>query len=348
MIRLHNPNDDAISGWGNVLSYSSPFYVRSDEDIPTYVVGFEGNNFVISKPLRLGSKTWRSIPLLTSKSAKFFFGDLLDGVPLQVAAYQQLEADTPTLLPVAGRGDDYDPSDPPDSVIITAQQSDQKFSIDRFLLYFWSAFLASLRVRTGQWWIGRTSEGMTGNLHFCFQSGPEKGEGRILAPICRQVAADRSIQPIDAGTWKDSLQDALNGRTLNWIHVIRIDIEYYFNIGEHLTSILLFCGWVENLRDSTLFYYGKRISDLNTSPTDLLKHITLELDRIAGRNAQREIPEAFDFIRASWISRGNFSHGKTLKWKFSEFSNMAEFPSNRFYEILRAIENWFNDLQSPA
>lgn len=335
----------AVKSHAYVLSFSGYMILDNDSKIPFIHFPYAGKTLFINPPNRLAPRSWRPIPQLTEENCKKLLGVDLPRFPLQASAIPAIGADgTPAMTLVAGRGKEFEDNLPKDTLLISLTGEEDEAAVDALVGTFLPRLFAWLRVLTKQWWIGRPTEAQTGNLHFSFGIAPGGKVGDMLAPRCQQTAPPADMKKINADIWTTAVNRAACATDPPWDHVLLSDISYYYHNREYLTAVLLTCCWVEIRRDILLERKGLTHSSMKTSSTDLLKQVSVGFKNAFGRSLEEDSPEDYIFLKACWISRGHFSHGKPMMWALGDFTAFPDYPSEKFYEHLTAINRWFGDV----
>lgn len=330
-----------------MFSYSGSFLLAAEAAIKELTFDFKDKRVTLKPPIRLANSCWRPIPLLDEVSAKRVFGNPLEELPLQAVAVPAIGADgTSAMTLKAGRGTEFEPTAPPDTLLFIVHETDENYPTDDLQAEVIDPFLQMLRVTTKQWWIGRNIEKQTGNLHFTFQITGTNQLGQFFAPVCTQTAPDAAMHLITRKIWEDCLHRVLTGQLPPWDQTILADIEYYKSNKEYLTSMLLICGWTEVERDLVLEHRGIKLSALNVSSTDLLKQLSVGFGSALGANLQVDLPREFELLRTFWRSRGGFAHGKPFEWEFEGIQNLRDF--RELPALLNNIREWFGSLREPV
>ena len=326
-----------------IYSFSGSMLVSKECDLTSVQFLCSSVECFITPPFRLAHSTWRPIPQLNDKNIELAFGDKLEGLPLQVAVRQSLATEEGATLTFCGsRGNDYDPTLPPDSVALIAPGQNLESVLHELGKQFIPRLVSWLRVSTKQWWIGQATELLTGNLHFELDIGPQGQLAPLCAPRSRQATAPLDMKEINQEIWLNAVSRSAKGEEPQWVDVMRCDIYSAYHNADYRMAILLTCCWVELLRDEILDLANKRLSDLKTSSTDLLKHVSVGFGRLFQYDMSIERPEEFAFLGACWVARGDLAHGRPLSWKLNATRNFGDMPAAEFYDRMDAIEAWIS------
>jgi hypothetical protein len=344
-LSAETPEQATTGGFAYLLSYPSPFLI--DDEAPPVGVDFEfgGHKVHVEPPIRLGHTTWRPIPLLNAVGALKLFNNNLAALPLQVAAIPGIGADKTSALSVqSGRGEEYNPNLPPDTLIIAIHGANQDYQYFPLISQIIEPMIVWLRILTKQWWLGRGTPKQTGNAHFSFEFTNLGTAGPIFAPLCSQTAPDPSISFITKDIWLEAFNLAIGQADPPFNTVLIYDTEYYRSNREYTTACLLACGWAEVERDLTLEASGIRISSLNVSSTDLLKQLSSGFERAFSRNLKTELSQDFEFLRSLWRTRGEVAHGRPFRWNFEGQTELAHYQN--FGVHLGRIADWFRSIRT--
>lgn len=324
-----------------IHSFSGALLAKQGDVLATIKFVFSEIQCFICPPIRLGHSTWRPIPQLNEQNVVRFLGHKLEDLPLQVAVFQaEATKQGATLSQRASRGTEYLSTLPPDTFVVIAPGAALTSVLDRLAIEFVPKLLDWLRVLSRQWWIGQPTERHTGNMHFEFEIN-EKGEmGPHFGVRGRQATAPDDMRLIGHEIWLDAVSAAAKGDLPKLTDTMRCDIAAaYFNRDDRMT-IILTCCWIELLRNAALDRGSKRVSDLKAGPTDLLKHLSMGTERLAGRDLSKDEPDAFALLRACWISRGHLAHGNSASWDLNGSKVFRDLPAADFFDLLGKIEAW--------
>lgn len=303
---------------------------------------YKGQTCYACPPFRIAHASWRPIPQINDANVELIFGDRWDDLPLQSAVHQRPATEAgPTLAPTASRGEIYDDSLPKDSLAIIVPGAELQGDTTDLEELFVRKLVDWLRILSHQWWIGQPTERQTGNLHFEFEVTPPGKFGPTFAARCQQTTAHTSMVVINHAIWLDAVSNAARGSEPPWLDLMRSDIYHFIHNREYRTAILLSCCWIELNRDSVLEKCGKRSSEMKTSSTDLLKHVSLGFENLFSRNLANDLPDTFAFLRACWIARGDSAHGRPLSWNLGGHRSIGSYPTNEFHGLLDRIGEWF-------
>lgn len=339
----HEPNSngiEAVRGFAFVFSFSGYFIIDPLEKIPALDFSFEGNDFTLNPPIRLAHTTWRPIPQLDTSACIRIFKNDLKPLPLQISVFPVLEIEEGiSLRSCTGRGEDYDPSFPPDTLILVAHGVNHEFEVHSLESKIIQPMIVWLRVLTGQWWIARSTEKQTGNLHFSFALDSNRKVGDFFIPRCRQTTASDDTKNMNSEMWIAALKNSIEGKLPNWSDVLMGDIAYYRSNREYITALLLTCGWIESEIDGIFSRKKVSRSAMNVGRTDILKQLSKGFEKVFGRNLANEMPEEFGFVKSLWISRGDFAHGKPFKWEMGGNDDIVLYRA--YQDHVDKIRGWF-------
>jgi hypothetical protein len=328
-----------------VLSFSG-FMLTTEEEFDAYTIERSGLSLLFDGPKRAAPPTWRPIPQLTDQNLTTIFpGRNPKSAPLRVAILPNIGDDgKPGLRQVWG---DSNPISnlPKDTFLILVSGDDYAERGERAAEEALQAVFVWLRVLTKQWWIGRPSEALTGNVHY----GVPLTEGGIVKE--QPWASGKGTSPSD-GTlrvsspmWRDVLDRVRMDDTPDPISVLFTDSIYYYFCGDYRTALLLTCAIAELERDRIIEAKGVTKNDLKASDTDILKQLSTGLGRAIGRNMATEAPDAFAFLKACWVARGAVAHGKPLIWVFNgKTTQFTDYPSAEFIGKLESMTKWLKSV----
>lgn len=328
-----------------IYSFSGAMLVKNEAQLTPINFLFRDVECFITSPFRLSHASWRPIPQLNHQNVELAFGSKLEGVPLQIGVVQALATSKgATLRPFASRGDDFQIGLPPDSLILVAPGEDLASVLEDLAKDFIPRLVSWLRVLTKQWWIGQPTEHQTGNLHFEFEIEPNGSLGPTFAPRAEQATAPLDMKAIDQEIWSFSVSKSASYEEPKWTDVVRCDVYSAYHNRDYRMAILLTCCWIELLRDEVLTKTGKRINNLKTSSTDLLKQLSVGFRNVYGRDISVEQPASFAFLSACWIARGDLAHGRPMSWKLDGSNGFHDLSSEQFHGHIDAIGEWLADV----
>ena len=328
-----------------VESYSGFMLVAAEAFVP-YAILFSNFELVFDAPKRIAPPTWRPIPQLTADN----FQTVFPGAPKQklqrMAVLPTVAEDgSPTLVQIWGDDNIAKARCHVDTypIYVSGKGHDEKggkAAHDALCAVFlW------LRVLTKQWWIGRPTEAMTGNLHYVVPLAPGRHvedspivTGQGTAPSTGTVRVDRSL-------WEAVLGKVSRGDAPDPIAVIFADVNYYLFIKEYRTVLLLTCSIAELERDRIIESLHLTKNDLRSGSTDILKHLSTGLGRTIDRNLAQESPIAFEFLKSCWIARGDVAHGRELQWiEGDERKRFEDVPTKEFVMKLEQLIEWLRSV----
>lgn len=333
------------SARASLFSYSSAFRVASRKQLLPVSFVFESSQCYIIPPIRIGLNTHRPIPMLNEFNVDAIFGFIIDGIPLQINAMSSFTEDGKLgLNRFASRGTNYDRTLPPDTLCLIAVGEDSEIILDILNKKFVPLLIDWLRVLSKQWWIGQSSEDISGHLHFQFQITPEGEFGNEYIPLVSQTLASADYKFINEEIWMDAISKASKSECPEYQDIVELDIYQRYAIKDYRSAILLFCCYLEMYRDKTLEEKSIRVRDLKTSSTDILKQLSIGFQAVLDRNLENEEPQLFEIIKSCWISRGHFTHGKPFYWKFNDIELIEDMPGGFLSDALTNIRTWFESL----
>ena len=127
--------------------------------------------------------------------------------------------------------------------------------------------------------------------------------------------------------------------------ILASDVSYYFSAREYRTEIILTCCLFEVLRDNLLERKHLSRRSLNTSETDLLKHLSVGFEAAFSRNLRGERSDLFEFLRSCWIARGHVAHGQPLMWREAgKAVDFEKYPTDQFTQKVEGIASWIRSV----
>lgn len=192
---------------------------------------------------------------------------------------------------------------------------------------FYGRFLNHLRHLSGQPWINSYEKQISTSYHHQFKID---AQGRALeSPIgmLRFVSPDRSIlKLVDNDMWKEAFD----------LSVSEKDLPSYWNLyydalnntsDQNITEIVLFLTLsleVAKNFNFQRFVEIKKTSELGIiifedpfNDTDLIKHLSFNVEKKIHRNLKEEQPEVFNCIQQLYSARHHIAHGKKAVYKIN-------------------------------
>jgi hypothetical protein len=190
---------------------------------------------------------------------------------------------------------------------------DQEISI-----FIVSLFLRWMRRLTKQSWITSFESQTDSALKYSY-SVDELGRAIDVPYACIAIMTPALyMHPLDNHTWKLAFQNALNKLEPPTYWEVFLDAHDEHSRRRFSKVILNLSLSLEIARDNihakycqlpeSAFYH--RILKKRFSGTDLLQHLSCQLERIVDRNAEKELPTAFMSIKELYIARHHVAHGK--------------------------------------
>lgn len=328
-----------------IHSFSGGLLVEPNQILSVISFTFLANRCFICPPLRIGHSTWRAIPQLNDGNIEIILGDALRNIPLQAAVFQGIPTDEgATLHTRASRGNEYDPSLPPDTFVLVAPGSALQSVLEQISNKFVPKLLDWIRVLSNQWWVGQPTERQTGSIHFEFEINANGQLGPHFSPRARQATAPTNLKLVGQEMWLSAVSAAAKGQSPKLVETMRCDISASYHNGDHRMAIILSSCWMELLRDAVLDRTTKRLVELKTSQTDLLKQVSVGFQNIYDRNLSVENPKVYAFVRACWIARGHLAHGRDALWSLDGTKQFGDYPAADFHQNLDSVSEWFENI----
>lgn len=299
------------------FSYSGALIIEGK--LSTLAGEVNGSAFEISAPIRLGPPSFRPIPQLTFENVTSFFQvNIPTPFPLQASTFPGRTVDNQARANCWFGPSTFLPPDAPplpaDTFLVTywgADSAGHGENLERFIL---RPLLEWLRVLTHQWWIGRSIEGASGALHFIAPLS-EQGQGvGSPTPVARGTSAGPLMVPVTESIWIDAARRSFAMEVPPAELVLEMDSNYMLASREFRSGIILACSAVEAARDAVLLKAGLKLSQLKTSTTDLLKHLSAGFGHAFGADLAKDDPDLFRILSAFWRARGEAAHGKPVRW----------------------------------
>ena len=204
-----------------------------------------------------------------------------------------------------------------------------------------------VRVLTDQWWAGRSIEGITGALHFVAPLGRDNRTLGHPTPVARFASATAKMVPISNALWLRAAEKAGSGIAPPAELSLATDAKYMLASGEHRSGVILGACAFEAARDAVLESRGLGVSDLKTSDTDLLKHLSVGFGRTFDRNLKLERPELFKKLTALWIARGAAAHGRSISWRHDgDVQPISHVPLPTLVSAIDDLVDWIISIKA--
>jgi hypothetical protein len=328
--------------------YSFSGALIAEDDLCHLQLYFDGILVTIRPPFRLAHPAHRPHPQLDGDNyGCLFAGDKVPH-PLQISAFPTISEDGTGALSFWNGPGYAVASDnerlPLDSIRIDFQDDGSKVDIDNFVRFFLSSFFQWLRIETGQWWAGRSYEGVIGGVHFVIFIDEDGKTIKKWTPVSRAKTGSDQLKPVTRDTWIKCGDYAAQSITTGSRGLIS-DAEYLFAIGEVSSAVIMACAACESARDDILLINRIKIYQLGVSSTDFLKHITVGFERKLGRNMEKEEPECFSFVKSLWVARGEAAHGREVFWHVEgqPKTPIRNIEIEEFTAKLSSAYKWFED-----
>ena len=199
-------------------------------------------------------------------------------------------------------------------------------------------FLLWVRTTTGQWWAGRSYEAISGALQMVL---PVKEDSVLGAPIpiVRTKNMPFDVSAITDSIWKDLWEKTVRGSRPRISDVLLSDCAYQAYCEEWRTAIILANCAIESARDEMLCSHSLSMKNFSKNRTDLLKHLGKDLKSLFGISfAEVSSEESREFIKSLWITRGEASHGRELRWREgNDWKSVKSLSERRFLGSLRTV-----------
>lgn len=324
-----------VSKEGALHFFSFSGGVLCDPELFDHSFEFEGHVFSFLAPIRLGDGAWRPIPTFTKSRFVEIYPTADKVHDLFRLSANPLITDEGKPAILLNTGGEYAPTLPRDTFPVMIAGSN------------WSAYsphaeacislaLEWVRTTTKQWWAGRSSESLTGNLHVLF----ELQNGSLYAspiPTCRQTSPFSGTQRLSALQWQEIIGFVHKGERPSPRHSFLADAVYFYLLKDFRVSLITLATAFESARD---ILSDKR--NLRFNGSDLIRHVSREMDRQTGRSLERDDGDAFEFLKRVWIARGHLAHGKAMKWDADE--QFGDAIAEHFFATANRVLAWFDDV----
>jgi hypothetical protein len=189
-----------------------------------------------------------------------------------------------------------------------------------------------VRSFTNQWWINHGREHSRTHSRHWFQ-GNELGERLsgvgTFAFFYGKMGFERTL---DAGVWSAAIQALAVGKAPRLSSELFLDAVYFHSADDLRRSILELAISNEMLLSEVLERWrvqgriaGHQISHV-VSGNNYLTHLD-RAGRLWNRSFKDELSREFDWIKATWIARGNIAHGGTPTSQGNRELTLNDMPS---------------------
>ena len=211
--------------------------------------------------------------------------------------------------------------------------------------------LQLLRVRTGQWWITRSTDALLGYIRNSF---PVTESGAPLEPPLGYASA-RTVsgfeKPIDDAIWKAAITDLANLVDIDESRLMLLDVYYHAAARDFRLALLDAATAAEQAAEVTFerLWCAKTTSKFKRGrvmPGDgLPDYISADMKRFIGRSYSNEHPGNFARIEDLWLARGSVAHGGLAAWTRNGQRNVVnnEVAANFAVTVRHCIE-WLESL----
>lgn len=341
--------------FGRSRLYSFPFWLIVDASWPPEVAEtiFGGTKYRIYPPFRSAPANFVWMPEVAPHAIPF-----LPGTKPQMP--QNLRLLTTASVPNLGTkpeilvcwapewNENNRPGNFPMDSLRLDWYGEQGSEAEPFLL----SFLEQLRWLSGQWWIGRSVDGILGYV---------RNEFGILAngqPIERPLGTVRAHsptgdeKPITNGLWLRSIENIQNAQLPLSYEILLLDARYTLAIGDLRMTIINAATACEQAID----YHFERIWNAVKKGEkyrkgkickgyDISKHVSSDISALIERAFSSDHPRDYEFITHLWDARGNVAHGKAAE--FRRNGNVHSVNQGSAQTMLRAahqLVSWLTTL----
>lgn len=336
--------EEEMKGTAYILSYSGFLTVEEDKIFERLSGMFDGFEVVLESPLRISKPTWRPIPQFDDESLRAIIPATPPGVSaLRISAHPMFRSGDIGFNMYWGDDKSHYASLPKDTFVVHVYGKDHDRLGSIIAQELVSRVLKWLSILSQQWWIGRSSEALTGNLHLAL---PMIDYGHIQGapvPHVKQTTASRRTCVISPEMWAEAFEKSIKRIEPDIGDVLLVDAQYSFFSGNILLLFISVCSSFELMRDDVLS--RRRTVDSSFKSSDLLVHMSKGFEKLIGRNLEKEQPEKFAFVKACWVARGHVAHGKNLYWNYNgKSTNFSQVDVGWFFEEVRAVQAWLRSL----
>lgn len=245
---------------------------------------------------------------------------------------------------------------PKDFVRIDAYSSQSEGLGPRTIGLF-QALMEALRWRSGQWWITRSSQGLSRATHLLF---PVTEGGNVAAARTHSsgevgvFTLDGCERRVTDAIWREAIKDACGGAYVPFYDLLVLDALYFQSIGdlrqavlqadaacEHLKEIVFERLWTSRNPGKT--YDSKRRRDLLRT-WDLPRHLDVKFSKHFRRSYKQEHPTEYQLVNDLWEARNNVAHGGQNVFGQPPVQVQSEQVKQFIYAAKHCI-TWLLDLQ---
>lgn len=322
------------SGVSHLFTYPYWIFVDTTISLPITEISLEDNLVRIYPPFRSGKANFLPMPFINPRNIPSIhpITVLIDPRTKDLAVIPRFDRqpDGTFSLTFYSSNDWGTPpiKFPMDSIRVDVLGDKE----DSYLVYdVVEKLLKQLRWRSNQWWIGRSSDVLSGHKRNSFDIS-EKGEPlSVLQGIVRARTLSDFEKAIDVPIWQSAIADIQNANEAPLYDVLLLDARYFAAANDIRRSLLDSATACELAKNMTF----ERLN-LPKDGTDLIKHISEKLEEKINRSYKTEEPDNFKIIKDLWVARGNIAHGK-IEYRYE--GQPVVIDKERCFKFAEAAEN---------
>lgn len=332
--------EEKVSGVGDIFfySYSGLIVVDEERKFEQQNIRWSNCNIVIEPPQRVSAPTWRPIPQLTSDILKRIIPQAPDDIPsLEISALPTIK-DGKTGVALCWGNDAEPPQSYVDTILVHVYGgADRDQVADQFV----SRMLVWLRLKSRQWWIGKSSEPLTGNKHLAIELRAFNQAHGYPIMLAKQVTPSQDTLAVSPCIWNAAIMLASGTESPDVGELLCSEAQYNYHSGNLVMCFISVCSSFEMMRDEVT----KRRKCPGLKGTDLLVHLSRTFEGFIARNLEKERPSDFEFLKSCWIARGHLAHGNAIVWRHNGVrSDFSKVKAEWFFDKVKAIHAWLRSL----
>jgi hypothetical protein len=187
---------------------------------------------------------------------------------------------------------------------------------------FFRSVMGLLRWRSGQWWITRSSQGLSSATYLSFAvsaAGSAVATRTRYSGVVKVHTLRGDEREVTEVMWRQAIQDAADGVLVPFYELLLLDARYFHSIVdlrqavlqadaacEHLKEVVFEKLWTK--RNPGKIYDSERRSQLLRN-WDLPRHLDTKFQNHFRRTYKGEHPVEWQVIHNLWEARNNVAHG---------------------------------------
>lgn len=315
--------------FGEAWLYSFPFWIIVDTDNPPQIAEAEVDSVLIRAypPFRSGTPTSMPMPGIDPHAVPWMEGSTCPQIPPDSKMVRMTYI--PLLVTADGKAANVivlndtsltykSPEYPMDSLRLDVAKSWE--AVPDFQLSVVLRLLQNLRVISGQWWIGRSTDTLLGYLRNVFEID---NTGSALKRPSACTAARTTVgfeQPINGQIWSEAINMLSRGDLARASRLLLLDSYYHAAAKDYRTAVLSLAQALEQEtersfaclwpRSNSHVFKRRRVMRGSGLPD----YLTSDLQRLCGKSLVHDLPGVFEVVEDIWLARGNIAHGHPAEY----------------------------------